>query len=74
MPELLRRQYKSGTRIGLQKCYAGQIGVRNIVNNGVYWTPEKADDYQIRLFVLRDIENPDILSPVVDSQVTIAGS
>lgn len=49
----------------------GHIGGRSSSEVGVSWIPQKADDYQIRAFVLNRIENPEVLSPVIESDVTI---
>jgi len=42
------------------------------IDVGISWTPEFAGDYQIRTFVLSNLENPQILSPVASSEVTVS--
>jgi hypothetical protein len=49
----------------------GQISPNGSMGIGISWTPLKADTYQLRTFVLSGLDNPQVYSPVVSSEVTI---
>jgi len=38
---------------------------------GVSWTPQQAGDYQLRTFIISNLENPQILSVVRESEISI---
>jgi len=39
---------------------------------GLSWTPEFTDDYTIRTFVISDLNNPRVLSPVSESEIVVS--
>jgi hypothetical protein len=39
---------------------------------GISWTPEIAGDYEVRTFVISNLENPQILSPVARSEISVS--
>lgn len=39
---------------------------------GISWVPESAGEYEIRTFVVSNLSNPQVLSPVVTSNVTVS--
>jgi hypothetical protein len=56
--------WQSGTLDGRD----GQVAV------GVMWIPSHGDNFELRAFVVSDLENPQILSPIATSNVTIAAN
>jgi len=38
---------------------------------GLSWTPDTSGDYEIRTFVISDLNNPQVLSPVSESNITV---
>lgn len=41
---------------------------------GISWIPIRGDNYEIRAFAVSDFDNPEVLSPIGSSQVTIASA
>lgn len=41
---------------------------------GISWIPTHGDNYEIRAFAISDFDNPEVLSPIRSSQVTIASA
>jgi hypothetical protein len=50
---------------------AGSINGKNLTNVGISWTPEEAEEYQIRTFVITNLTSPEILSMVLDKNITV---
>lgn len=50
----------------------GTLPANGSNNVGVSWTPDEPGTYTIRVFVLSDLNNPQILSSVVTSTVTVS--
>jgi hypothetical protein len=60
---------------GITIFLAWQTGVmdagdRNEV--GLSWTPEEAGDYVVRTFVISNLSNPQVLSDVVTTNITVS--
>lgn len=53
---------------GILKGHDGQVAV------GVLWIPSHGDNFELRAFVVSSLENPQILSATVTSNVTIAAN
>lgn len=49
----------------------GTLVAREDAAIGMSWTPQYADEYDIRVFALTEIENPAAISPVSESRITI---
>jgi hypothetical protein len=50
----------------------GQLAGGDRTQVGLSWTPEDQGDYTVRTFVISDLNDPDILSEVSESDVTVA--
>lgn len=60
---------------GVTVYLAWQTGVLNPsgqVEVGLSWIPENPGDYTIRTFIISDLETLRVLSPVVDSDITVS--
>lgn len=49
----------------------GTLSANGQTQVGLSWTPDIADDYEVRTFVISDLNNPTILSPVETSNITV---
>lgn len=58
---------------GMTVLLAWQAGVLNALETevGISWTPEQADDYEVRVFVISDLASPHILSLIESNTVTV---
>lgn len=50
----------------------GQLNPSGRAQVGLSWTPEIADDYTVRTFVISSLNNPQILSTVAESEITVS--
>lgn len=50
----------------------GTIAANGDAGVGVSWMPENAGSYEVRTFVISSLSNPQVLSPVVTSNVTVS--
>jgi hypothetical protein len=50
---------------------AGSINGKNLTNVGISWTPEEAEEYGIRTFVITNLTSPEILSMVLNKNITV---
>jgi len=50
----------------------GTLNPNDTINVGLSFTPEQADDYTARAYVLSSIRNPTVLSPVASSTFTVS--
>jgi hypothetical protein len=60
---------------GITVYLAWQTGVLNAGGRaevGLSWTPEDSGDYQIRTFVISSLNNPQVLSEVKSSMITVS--
>jgi hypothetical protein len=61
---------------GITVFLAWQTGTLNPSGQaevGLSWTPEEAGDYEVRTFVISDLANPQILSEVQTSDISVSG-
>lgn len=49
----------------------GMVSGKGWVDVGQSWTPEKAGDYQLRTFLINNLDTPQILSPVMTSNIRV---
>jgi hypothetical protein len=49
----------------------GTLNASSVTGIGLSWTPDAAGKYTVRVFVVDDIVNPSIISPVSESQITV---
>jgi hypothetical protein len=49
----------------------GTLGGNQQTQVGLSWTPDQAGDYTVRTFVISSLQNPRILSPVAESEITV---
>jgi hypothetical protein len=52
----------------------GTLDTREDAAIGIAWTPQYADEYDVRVFALTEIANPVAISPVSESRITIPDS
>jgi|GEM_PF-1095261 len=60
---------------GITVFLAWQTGVLDAGDRaevGLSWTPEDAGDYQFRTFVISNLQNPQVLSPVATTNITVS--
>jgi hypothetical protein len=60
---------------GITQFLAWQTGVMDSGDRseiGLSWTPEDAGDYQVRTFVISSLNNPQVLSPVATSTISVS--
>lgn len=50
----------------------GELSPNGRANIGLSWTPDFSGVYTVRTFVITDLDSPDILSGVVESDVTVS--
>jgi hypothetical protein len=50
----------------------GTLQYGDTVDMGASWTPEHGDTYELRTFIITDLQKPEILSRLAISNVTIA--
>jgi hypothetical protein len=61
---------------GITVFLAWQTGTLNPSGQaevGLSWTPEEAGDYEVRTFVISDLANPQILSEISKSNISVSG-
>lgn len=51
----------------------GTLNASSVTGIGLSWTPDAAGKYTVRVFVVDDIANPSIISPVSESQISVKG-
>ncbi|NOJ27928.1 MAG: hypothetical protein DA330_07975 [Nitrososphaera sp.] len=51
--------------------HTGTLNASSVTGVGLSWTPDAAGNYTVRVFVVDDIANPSIISPVSESQITV---
>ncbi len=49
----------------------GSINGKNLTNVGISWTPEEAEVYELRTFVITNLTSPEILSQVLGKNITV---
>ena len=60
---------------GITVFLAWQTGTLNADGRaevGLSWTPDRSGDYQVRTFVVSNLSNPQVLSPVMTSNITVS--
>ena len=50
----------------------GTLNPSSTANVGLSWTPENAGTYSVRTFVISNLANPAVLSPVAESTITVS--
>ena len=55
----------------LLEFQTGQVGDGNIVEIGISWPPVEPGEYELRSFLLSDLQEPEVLSEVTTKTITV---